>query len=250
MNLNSAEVAAAECAQLEGECDILCTQVAQATFTQRRDALQAQLDSAMSKRDLKQMGTLGLALEALKLEAAQLPLSEEEYLTLGARHAALMERVEAKGMEFARIKQYGLVYRMGVALESLKGLDVSQLSSPGDADPVYVEISSAAAASTMPFSDIHDTTSTTTSTTPSTTAISTAVSTTIFSTASAQTEPPPAAAVARAHESVYRPAWMDSASALDDGPAEAAAAAKAKVTVNIPHSTELSGRREKLVYIT
>jgi hypothetical protein len=60
---------------------------------QRLEAAQAQYDAAVGAfTDLALITSLGSALVALQLESAQLPLSEEDYLTLADRRAALVQR--------------------------------------------------------------------------------------------------------------------------------------------------------------
>lgn len=133
-----------QCAALEGECNTLREQFAQAPARrdamQQRDALQAQLETATAAgTDLQCIGLLGLTLDKLNLKAAQLPLSEVDYLTLAVRHAALVQRVKIMSRTFVQAKQFGLVYRMGHKLKALEGMDLSVLQDTGTNDPVFVE---------------------------------------------------------------------------------------------------------------
>jgi FtsZ-binding cell division protein ZapB len=132
---------ALECAELEGECDTLSEQVAQAPARrdamQRRDALQAQLDAA--QRNSERTDALTQSLAAVNLESAQLPLSEEDYLTLTARHAALVQKVEAKIIWLAENRHSDLLTTLAAKLTALKALDLNVLLDPGHMDPVCVE---------------------------------------------------------------------------------------------------------------
>jgi hypothetical protein len=139
-----AEMAAAECAALQGECDMICAQFSQApaysNLLQRRDALQSQLDATEAVgTNFKQMGILGRALNEVHAEIAQLLLSEEDYLTLAARHAALVQRVEAKCRDLLKGKHYDLLTSLGAKLEQLQALDLSAVLSPSEMDPVWVQ---------------------------------------------------------------------------------------------------------------
>jgi DNA repair ATPase RecN len=94
----------------------------------RRDDLQARFDAAdAADEDYKLIGTLGEALEALSVESAQLPLSEEDFWTLAERHAQLVEKMISKCRELKRDKQYKALTALGTALESLRAADVSFL---------------------------------------------------------------------------------------------------------------------------
>lgn len=113
----------------------------------RRTVLQRKYDAAkVGNAELSVIGTLGESLEALKLEAAKLPLSEEDYLTLGARHAALMQKVESKGREFVADDRSHLVTRLGAKLNALKALDLAPFLQAHDRDPVHVAMATAAVA--------------------------------------------------------------------------------------------------------
>ena len=144
-----AEVAAAECAELEGECDTLGEQVAQAPARrdamQRRNTLQAQLDAAKAaKTDFQRIGDLGKALKVVCAEIAQLPLSEEDRLTLTVRHAAMVQRVEAKCKQLMEAEQYDLLSSLGAKLKALKALDLTATMQPSDTVPVWMDTSTSA----------------------------------------------------------------------------------------------------------
>jgi hypothetical protein len=89
---------------------------------QRRDVLRAQLDAA--KGNYEKICTLGESLEALNLEAAQLPLSEEDYLMLATRHAALVQRVEAKCQQLMESDFDDLLISLGGKLEKLQAVEI------------------------------------------------------------------------------------------------------------------------------
>jgi hypothetical protein len=116
--------------QYMGECETIITQVAIAP--QRREAVQRklelreQLDAAMETgNDYDRVGILGEQLDALERDSAQLPLSEEDYLTLPDRHAALLSKVEARCKEYKANKQAALLIELGTKLSALKTLDLS-----------------------------------------------------------------------------------------------------------------------------
>jgi hypothetical protein len=80
----------------------------------------AQLDAALAAEDFELVASLGVQLQPLHEESAQLPLSEEDYLTLPARHAALVQRVMDKCKVLAALKDYKSLDAVAAKLEALK----------------------------------------------------------------------------------------------------------------------------------
>jgi hypothetical protein len=108
--MTAAAVAAALDA-LKKEADVLAKQASQAPpraeMMQRLEAAQAQYDSAKAAaEDFELIASRGKALQALQLEASKLPLSGEDYLTLGERHAQLVQRMLATCKQLARSKEF------------------------------------------------------------------------------------------------------------------------------------------------
>ena len=93
-------------------------------MVQRLATLQTQFDAAeaAADQDFELIAALGLKLEALQLESAQLPLSEEDYRTLPARHAQLVQRVVARCDALAAAGEYAALETLGDALETLQAL--------------------------------------------------------------------------------------------------------------------------------
>jgi hypothetical protein len=79
-------------AQLLTECERVIKEVAHAPqrryLGQRIQALQAQYDDALATEDFEWVASLGPQLQALQQQSAQLPLSEEDYLTLSGQACA------------------------------------------------------------------------------------------------------------------------------------------------------------------
>jgi hypothetical protein len=128
---------------LEHDCVLLTEQIAvtaaRATVPQRKQALQQQLSAAVaSGTDFKLVGSLGEQLDLHSTHAQQLTLSEDEQFALTDKHAALVQRLQAKCKELTASKFYALVWRLGARLEALRALDLSSLPQPWDNDPVYV----------------------------------------------------------------------------------------------------------------
>jgi hypothetical protein len=94
-----------------------------AEMTQRLAAAQTQYDAAeAAAEDFELIASLGKALQALQQESAKLPLSEEDYLSLRDRHAALVRRVEERCKELKDAKDFTALEALGVHLEALKAV--------------------------------------------------------------------------------------------------------------------------------
>jgi hypothetical protein len=122
-------------------CDALVTQFATAPRTREailhRDELQDTLTSLRAaKSDFAAVGQVGKALKAANAQLAQLPLSEEDYLTLADRHAALVQKVTATCTALADAGEYDALDALAAKLEELQALDVSALPQPWANDPV------------------------------------------------------------------------------------------------------------------
>jgi formyltetrahydrofolate synthetase len=130
-----------DCGLVEGECDVLVAQLANVTRTQKaiqhrdelHDALRA-LKVAMA--DFEAIGQAGKALKAANAELAQLPLSEEDYLKLADRHAALVQKVSTTCAELSDAGEFDALEALAAKLEELKALDVSALPQSWANDPV------------------------------------------------------------------------------------------------------------------
>jgi L-asparaginase II len=132
MLLDVSEEAEAEHAraQLIAQCDTVCKQGKAAPvrrdLMQRMRALQAQYDAAeTAATDFVLIGTLGMQLQELEEESAQLPLSEEDYLTLTDRHAALVQRVTDACRALKAPGYFAELDKLATQLEALRALDVS-----------------------------------------------------------------------------------------------------------------------------
>jgi hypothetical protein len=128
-------------AALVSECDTIFTQFSHVSAVQaallRRAELQAQLEAAEEAGDdFVLVGTLGEQLETLKVETAQALLTEEDYLTLAARHASVVQRMTERCKELAKAKAYAEVKVLGAKLQDLKALDVTGLPSFAGQEPV------------------------------------------------------------------------------------------------------------------
>jgi hypothetical protein len=122
-------------------CDALVTQFATAPRTREailhRNELQNTLTALRAaKSDFAAVGQVGKALKAANAELAQLPLSEEDYLTLAGRHAALVRKVTATCAQLADVSYFDALDALAIKLEELQALDVSALPQPWANDPV------------------------------------------------------------------------------------------------------------------
>jgi hypothetical protein len=91
-------------------------------------AVQAQYEAAEEAAvDFVLVGTLGTQLETLQQQSAQLPLSEEDYLTLGDRHARLVQQLTDKCQELKADRAFARLSAVAAFLYKLKALDVSEL---------------------------------------------------------------------------------------------------------------------------
>jgi hypothetical protein len=122
------------------ECDTIIIQFAHVpalrVALRQRDELQAQLEAAEQGDDFVLVGSLGEQLGALMLKVTEQPLSEEGYLALFGRHAALVQKVTEVCRELTKAKAYAEVKVLGAKLQELKALDVSALPQSWANDPV------------------------------------------------------------------------------------------------------------------
>lgn len=132
----------AERVALEKECDALAQQGAlapqYAKLMQERQALQQQYEAAASADNFEAVGMLGQRLKLMKV--TPLPLSEQDYATLGSRVTALIQRVTVKCRALMAAEDFPGVASLGAKLSALKALNVSalpgQAGSSGAAAPV------------------------------------------------------------------------------------------------------------------
>jgi hypothetical protein len=111
---------------------------------QRQQSVRHQFETALEAAvDFVLVGTLGAELKALQQQAAQLPLSEEDYLTLPGRHADLVRRVTDTCRELMRARDYAALGPLSAKLKELRALDLTGIpgtghESDGELDPVVV----------------------------------------------------------------------------------------------------------------
>jgi hypothetical protein len=127
-------------AVLVRECDTVATQFAFVpalkAALERRETLKAELGAAENAGDnFVLVGTLGEQLLALAKDTARLPLSEEDYLTLAARHATAEQRLIQRCKELVTAKAYAEVKALGAKLQELQALDVTALPPAGSDCP-------------------------------------------------------------------------------------------------------------------
>jgi hypothetical protein len=121
-----------DCADLVQRGQRILTQVGQASerrmHMQRVATKQEALGTAEATEgaglDNVLIASLGRELESLRLESAQLPLSEEDYLTLSGRHALLVQAMAEKCRELAMDAKYAALRDLGALLESLRAVSV------------------------------------------------------------------------------------------------------------------------------
>jgi hypothetical protein len=136
-------------ATLLAECERVLQEAAYAPqrrdLTKRLCTLQTQLQAAEAAENFESVASLGLTLTALQQQSAQLPLSEEDYLTLPDRHAALVQRVTEQCRELTRAKNYASLGLLSAKLTMLKALDLAGIAGTreedaGANDPMVVAV--------------------------------------------------------------------------------------------------------------
>jgi hypothetical protein len=139
-------------ATLLDACDLHITQCASAArlkiSIKQRDALQRQFDVLKAAKNFVAMGMKGKELKAAVADVAQLPLSEEDYLALPARHAELLQKVPKACTDLADAGVFDKLNDLALKLVLLKALDVPtavpDAEDDGENDPVYVAPATAA----------------------------------------------------------------------------------------------------------
>jgi DNA repair ATPase RecN len=107
-----------ECAKL---LDEIAFAPARLDLMRRRDIVRAQFDAAdVADRDFYLVATLGMQLRELEQQSAQLPLSEEGYLMLPDRHAALVQQVTDRCKELTKAREFAAVAALGAKLSELR----------------------------------------------------------------------------------------------------------------------------------
>jgi hypothetical protein len=106
------------------ECERILQQVGDAPdrrdLNERSRTLQAQREAAQAAEDYETVASLGEALKALQRESAYLPLSEEDYLALPARHAELVQRVTDVCKDLAASAEYEKLQALAKKRDELK----------------------------------------------------------------------------------------------------------------------------------
>lgn len=102
---------------------------ARAEFSRRANLLEQKLATlnGAAKVDYVALGQVIIEQEALQKESAQLALSEEEYRTLRARHAALLQSLEATCKALVAAQLFAELRDFAALLTELKALDTSSL---------------------------------------------------------------------------------------------------------------------------
>jgi archaeosine-15-forming tRNA-guanine transglycosylase len=119
------------CRELDAPFDLIVQQVAlvplQKDVSQRLQTAQAQYNAANASGDLRSIGALGKALEAVKAESVTISLTQKDYLTLADRHAQLVQRVVSKCQELAKAGKYAELSALASKLTTLRALDLAAL---------------------------------------------------------------------------------------------------------------------------
>jgi hypothetical protein len=141
------------------ECDPVITQFAHVPALrdaiQQRDQLHKEFAALnAAKTNFMEIAMVGTAHKAAIAAVLQLPLSEEDYLTLAGRYEALVQKVTATCAELADAGEFDALVVLAAKLEELKALDVSTLAHTGDNDPMQPPAT--AAANSSPACDEDD----------------------------------------------------------------------------------------------
>jgi hypothetical protein len=131
------------------ECDAVIAQFAHVPTLREAIQLRDQLHKEFAalnaaKTNFMEIARVGTAHKAAIAAVLQLPLSEEDYLTLAGRYAALVQKVTAACAELADAGEFDSLVVLAAKLEELKALDVFILAHTGDNDPVYAPATTAA----------------------------------------------------------------------------------------------------------
>jgi hypothetical protein len=128
-------------AALVSDCDTVIAQFAHVPALrdaiQRRDQLQAEFAALKaSKSDFAASVKVGRELKASQEAILQLPLPEENYLTMADRHAALVQKMTALCERLLENEDLDALETLASKLGELKALDVSALPQSWANDPV------------------------------------------------------------------------------------------------------------------
>jgi hypothetical protein len=128
-------------AALVRECDTVIAQFAHVPALrdaiQQRDQLQSEFAALKaSKTDFAASVKVGRELKALQEAILQLPLPEEDYLTMAGRHAALVHKMTVLCERLLENEDLDALDTVAAKLEELKALDVSALPQSWANDPV------------------------------------------------------------------------------------------------------------------
>jgi hypothetical protein len=120
---------------------------------QRLQSLRSQYDAALAAAvDFVLVGKLGTQLKALQQQSAQLPLSEEDYCTLPAQHADLVQQVMAACRELMKARDYAALGPLSTKLKELKALDLP-VGNDNSQDPVLPDVGAGTVCSPMAVAD-------------------------------------------------------------------------------------------------
>jgi hypothetical protein len=145
---NSTKLSAVISTQV-AECDAVIAQFAHVPALrdaiQQRDQLHKEFAALnAAKTNFMEIARVGTAHKAAIAAVLQLPLPEENYLTLAGRYEALVQKVTATCAELADAGEFDALVVLAAKLEELKALDISSLAHTGDNDPVQPPATAAA----------------------------------------------------------------------------------------------------------
>jgi hypothetical protein len=128
------------CEEIKSECISLMQpfrDVPRARMAIRqRDELQARLTALKANSEISQVpdweaiGRAGNALRAADSAVESQPFSEEDYLALVGKHAALVQKATAQCAELAAAADYATLATVATKLADLTALDMSALPQP------------------------------------------------------------------------------------------------------------------------
>jgi hypothetical protein len=120
-------------------------------LSQRRAALQAQYDAADAAEDFEQLGALGLQLDAVALDAAQLLVTEAGCAGLAGRHAELLRQLRLLAQAVLEVvmsegAEFDVLQKVCTALVEAQNMDLSVLSAEVAATVAAIGVDATAAA--------------------------------------------------------------------------------------------------------
>jgi hypothetical protein len=90
-------------------------------------SLREHIADALAAEDFERVASLGASVHALMPQSVHEALSEEDYLTMPARHAALLQRVSKRCRKLGEEKDHAAQARLAAELEALRSPETTAI---------------------------------------------------------------------------------------------------------------------------